>query len=598
MRILNGTPPIWKGGLPSSLKRMAEGVENLPPVVANDYATAPAGETVVISVLDNDYDPEGKTLTVVAATAANGMVVFDPDGRLRYVARSGFVGTDTVTYMTEDAQGARALGLVLVDVTANQPPVVRDDTATVIAGGTVSIPVLANDADPEGGALTLTQASAERGQVAIETDGTLTYIAPDGVAGTDTVSYTIVTYTAADPGGNAVEGRVSIEVQPLRVAITNSVSRGEVSVTMTGGELVLRVTEPAARAGEYRISRADLSGGPVNLVPPQVAGSAAPGETLTVLPGLWAYDEAAGEVTFSCQWMRGDVPIDGAIDPVHQVVPEDFAQGLRLERSATNGFGKRSIEVVTIEAGTALPAMPKDDPAPAEPAFAETGVRFSRGERLVRNADLSPVDSRSLLYFVSYVPTAIGREGILRQSSVYNGLETWDGYVQFAVSANTTNQFLRSRPLPAGSRIHILAGASPNQAGETALQLFTRVKGELGWTLEAATTNARPIDLTFGGFTVGGRHGSAQNSHKLDAVVYRIACWTGNAPAIPTLEKAEAVAATLLTEDGRLQHPKTSHDLYGTPQVDLYGPAKDYAAGVNHGIAGAFDIVQGSFTDA
>ena len=505
MKILNDTGPIWRGGLASGLKRVADGIENLPPMAVDDRATARAGETAIISVLDNDYDPEGLELTVVAATAANGTVVVELDGRLRYAARPGFTGTDTVTYLIEDAQGGQAQGLVLVDVTVNLPPVVGEDTATVVAGGTVSIPVLANDADPEGGALTLTQASAEAGQVVIEPGGTLTYTAPGSFSGIDTVSYTTVTYTASDPGGNAVEGRVTIEVRPLDIGITDSLAPGEASFAAAEGEgeLVLTVTEPPAYAGEYRISAADLATGPVNLVPPQIAGTPAPGGALTVVPGLWAHDEAAGPVTFSRQWMRGDVPIDGADGNTRTVAAEDFVEGLRLVRSATNGAGTRSVEVVAIAAGTELPAAPEEPTPPAEPAFVETGVRFDRSGRLIRNADLSPADSRSLLYFVSFVPTSAGREGILRQTSIYNGIETFDGYAQFAVSVASANQFLRSRPLPAGSRVHILAGAMPTATGETALRLYTRFAGEAGWTLEEAATNAGPIDLTFGGFTVG-----------------------------------------------------------------------------------------------
>ena len=137
----------------------------------------------------------------------------------------------------------------------------------------------------------------------------------------------------------------------------------------------------------------------------------------------------------------------------------------------------------------------------------------------------------------------------------------------------------------------------PTATGETALRLYTRFAGEANWTLEEAATNIGPIDLTFGGFTVGGRH-ATQTNHNLDAVVYRIACWTEGAPSVATLGEAEAVAATLLAEDGTLRDPAISHGLYGLPRVDLYGPASGYATGVNHGTAGAFDKVEGTFTDA
>lgn len=94
-----------------------------------------------------------------------------------------------------------------VDNTPDLDPVATPDVASTLAVTPVDIPVLANDSDPEGAALTVTSASAPNGVVQINPDGTLTYTPAAGFVGEDTITYEI-----ADPAGNTASSSVTVTV--------------------------------------------------------------------------------------------------------------------------------------------------------------------------------------------------------------------------------------------------------------------------------------------------------------------------------------------------------------------------------------------------
>ena len=119
-----------------------------------------------------------------------------------------FTGTDTVTYTVDDGSGGTATGTITVTVTPpGSPPIARDDIATTEQDGSVIIPVLANDIDPDGDPLTLSSASATSGAVTINPDGTLAYTPAPGFVGTDTI-----TYRVSDGVGGLATATVTVTV--------------------------------------------------------------------------------------------------------------------------------------------------------------------------------------------------------------------------------------------------------------------------------------------------------------------------------------------------------------------------------------------------
>ena len=108
--------------------------------------------------------------------------------------------------------------LILPEI--NDAPVTVPDTATVATGGSVDIPVLANDTDPEDDALTVTGASdGANGTTAVNGDGIVTYTPTGAYTGDDTF-----TYTVSDGNGNSVTESVTVTITdpaPLRDGIVS-----------------------------------------------------------------------------------------------------------------------------------------------------------------------------------------------------------------------------------------------------------------------------------------------------------------------------------------------------------------------------------------
>ncbi len=189
-------------------------VTNPVPVAVNDTATTTEDTATNIDVLANDSDPDGDPLTVVTASAANGTVTILPDGTIDYMPNPDFNGTDTISYTISDGNGGTASALVTVTVDPeNDPPVAVNDTATTDEDTPVTIPLLGNDTDVDGDDLTVTDATAPNGTVAINPDGTVTYTPDPDFNGTDTITYTI-----DDGNGGTDTATITVVVAPVNDA--------------------------------------------------------------------------------------------------------------------------------------------------------------------------------------------------------------------------------------------------------------------------------------------------------------------------------------------------------------------------------------------
>jgi hypothetical protein len=90
---------------------------NHPPVAINDTYITTLNTPVTIPVLDNDFDPDGDTLTVVSATNGTyGSVVYNASN-VTYTPALSFTGADSFTYTISDGKGGTAAATVTVTVT-------------------------------------------------------------------------------------------------------------------------------------------------------------------------------------------------------------------------------------------------------------------------------------------------------------------------------------------------------------------------------------------------------------------------------------------------------------------------------------------------
>jgi hypothetical protein len=105
---------------------------NTPPVATDDSASTSPSTPVAISVLTNDTDADGDTLSVTtASTPAHGAVTCTST-QCNYTPAAGFTGTDTFTYTISDAHTGTATATVTVTIATVVPAFGIDSPLPVI----------------------------------------------------------------------------------------------------------------------------------------------------------------------------------------------------------------------------------------------------------------------------------------------------------------------------------------------------------------------------------------------------------------------------------------------------------------------------------
>lgn len=89
---------------------------NAVPTAQDDYAQTVAGETISISVLRNDFDPDGDTLTVTAVGSAAQGEASLIGNEIVYTPEAHFSGSDSFSYRITDPLGASATATVTITV--------------------------------------------------------------------------------------------------------------------------------------------------------------------------------------------------------------------------------------------------------------------------------------------------------------------------------------------------------------------------------------------------------------------------------------------------------------------------------------------------
>lgn len=177
-------------------------ITNLPPVAVSDLDTTSVNVPVTITVLQNDYDPFGGTSIAVQSSLpslpTNGIAVVNSNGTITYTPNNGFSGTDTFEYIICDNGTPVLCDTAYVSITvgddmlSNNPPVALDDMAETPLNTPVIIPVLDNDTDPDGDAVTPVWLSFPAyGVAGLNPDNTVTYTPDENFIGNDYFSYII-----------------------------------------------------------------------------------------------------------------------------------------------------------------------------------------------------------------------------------------------------------------------------------------------------------------------------------------------------------------------------------------------------------------------
>lgn len=180
------------------------GGDNDAPVAVDDTVTtdedAPA---VITTLLDNDTDPEGQTLSITAVGSATNGTVSLNGNEVTFTPAADFNGTGTFEYTISDGADEDTGAVAVTIVAVNDPPVADDETATTAEDTAVAIPentLLDGDTDVEGNTLTVTGAgNAMNGTVAFAA-GVATFTPAANFNGTASFDYTVNDGTDNDTG--------------------------------------------------------------------------------------------------------------------------------------------------------------------------------------------------------------------------------------------------------------------------------------------------------------------------------------------------------------------------------------------------------------
>lgn len=225
--------------------------DNRPPIAVGDKAVVSAGGTAQVDLLLNDLDPDGDVLAVkrIGSSSIPGVKVSLVDKRLAVISSvADFAGQQaTVEYVVSDGRSSAVGHLVIAQrqsTQTNRRPVANKDQVTVRAGSVTSVPVLANDSDPDGGKPRLFQSDLINEQelkVWVAGDG-LRLLAPEKPG-----NYSVI-YGVRDVDGLKATAEVDIYVvadsarnnhAPVPQPIIDRVISGRpkvISVDMTGAD--------------------------------------------------------------------------------------------------------------------------------------------------------------------------------------------------------------------------------------------------------------------------------------------------------------------------------------------------------------------------
>ncbi|MBY5923041.1 Ig-like domain-containing protein [Ferrimonas balearica] len=200
---------------------------NDAPQAADDLASTQEDQPVTVDVLANDSDPDGDVLTVTVTQGPKlGGASVTSDGRISYQPFPNLFGRDTLEYQVDDGNGGVAKAMVTIDILAvNDAPNAEDDQAQTQEDQAVSIDVLNNDSDSDGGKLTLTLVSQPSHGEAQVLNGQIHYQPAPDYHGEDSFSYAI-----RDDADATDQAQVFVTVKPVNDPPVAQDDRAETSV--------------------------------------------------------------------------------------------------------------------------------------------------------------------------------------------------------------------------------------------------------------------------------------------------------------------------------------------------------------------------------
>ncbi|UUZ66768.1 cadherin-like domain-containing protein [Polaromonas sp. P2-4] len=269
------------------------------PAAAEDSA---AITITPAQLLANAADVDGDTLSVTGLAASSGSLTANADGTWSFTPAADFTGTVSFTYSVSDGTATVAGSASLLVTPVNDAPSTAPVALPAAAEDSAAITItpaqlLANAADVDGDALTITSLAASSGSLTANADGTWSFTPAADFNGTVSFSYSVSDGTAT------VAGSASLLVTPVNDAPSNApvalpaVSEDSAAITITPAQLLANA--------------ADVDGDAL-----AITGLAASGGSLTAnADGTWSFTPAAdftGTVSFSYSVSDGTATVAGS----------------------------------------------------------------------------------------------------------------------------------------------------------------------------------------------------------------------------------------------------------------------------------------------
>ncbi|MEO6115417.1 MAG: Ig-like domain-containing protein [Pseudolysinimonas sp.] len=235
---------------------------NQAPVPLPQTARVFAGSTVPIQVPLDGIDPDGDSVTIAGlATPPQLGVVLDPTANgFVYTANADSAGTDTFTYVVEDAYGKQAIGTILIGViprpSSAASPNAVNDSIEMQPGKVATVGVLLNDSDPSGYKIALDEKLLEVDKgITATVDGTKIVVQAPKTEGTFSIHYGI-----SNGHGGTNDAYLSVKVTkdaaPVYptavdhfVGVESVVGKTSVAVPLQG-----LIADPGGRDNDLKIS--------------------------------------------------------------------------------------------------------------------------------------------------------------------------------------------------------------------------------------------------------------------------------------------------------------------------------------------------------
>ncbi|MFV0428444.1 MAG: Ig-like domain-containing protein, partial [Arachnia sp.] len=219
--------------------------DNRSPTAEDDELAARAGRSTILTVLDNDSDPDGDVLTITAPSEVGDSATVQQvrgGSGLQITLDAGATGQLTFSYTIDDGRGGSDTAMVTLEVlppdpeAKNSPPQFTEPATplSVQLGQTITMRALLDWRDPDGDALILLDAvlpEAAEDEVSFTTDGDITFRDVGKSLGAKTIAVSV------SDGYATTEAELTLEVV---TDVVPPIAFGDYETVTAGEQLTVR----------------------------------------------------------------------------------------------------------------------------------------------------------------------------------------------------------------------------------------------------------------------------------------------------------------------------------------------------------------------